>query len=49
MIMPASEFTPGRNLSIEVNGAPREIRLFAPLEQTREWVWTAYEPVGANN
>ena len=46
MIMPAPEFTPGRHLSISVGGAQRDIRLFAPLEQTREWVWTAYELAG---
>ena len=46
MIMPAAEFTPGRSLSITFSGARRDIRLFAPLEQTREWVWTAYEMAG---
>ena len=45
MIMQAIEYTPGRQLSINVNGVKKDIRLFAPLEQTREWVWTAYETV----
>ena len=48
MIMQAIEYTPGRHLTIDVNGVAKDIRLFAPLEQTREWVWTAYELVSRN-
>lgn len=43
IVLPAAEYIPGRSLSITVAGNAREIRLFAPLEQTRDWVWTAFE------
>ena len=48
MILQAIEYTPGRHLTISINGVPKDIRLFAPLEQTRDWVWTAYELVSRN-
>ena len=45
LILPASEFAPGRNLTINVGAEVHDIRLFAPLEQSKDWVWTAFDIV----
>ncbi|MBK9608153.1 MAG: hypothetical protein IPO58_17575 [Betaproteobacteria bacterium] len=43
LVLPASEFAPGRRLWVRADGAPREIRLFVLLEQGTDWVWTSFE------
>jgi cyclic-di-GMP-binding protein len=46
LVLPAAEFASGRRLSITVEGTDHEIRLFATLDRTKEWVWTAFEIPG---
>ena len=43
LVLPASEFAPGRRLWVRADGAAREIRLFVLLEQGTDWVWTSFE------
>jgi hypothetical protein len=43
IVVPAAEFTPGRALSLTVEGQSSQIRLAVTIEQTRDWVWTTFE------
>lgn len=43
VILPASEFAPGRSIVLGIDGASRNILLNAPLEQHEDWVWAGLE------
>lgn len=43
LVVPAVEFTPGRVLSLTVEGQTSRIRLAVTIEQNRDWVWTTFE------
>ena len=45
IVVPASEFTPGRMLALKLEGQNLHIRLAVTIEQNREWVWTTYETI----
>jgi hypothetical protein len=45
LVLPSAEFTIGRMLSLPVDGHHHDICLAAPLERTKDWVWTPLEAV----
>jgi cyclic-di-GMP-binding protein len=47
LVVPAAEYTPGRVLSLKVEGETREVRLAVMVEQARDWVWTTFEVIAA--
>ena len=47
IVVPAAEFSPGRMLSVSVEGEVHQIRLAVTIEQSRDWVWTTFEVVSA--
>lgn len=44
LLLPPAEFTRGRMLSMVVDGQHQELCLGAPLERSKEWVWSAVDP-----
>ena len=45
LVLPTAQFSPGRMLMVKLEGLNHQIRLAVTIEQTREWVWTTYEPL----
>jgi cyclic-di-GMP-binding protein len=45
LVLPSAEFTIGRKLSLLVDGNHQDICLTAPLERTKDWVWSPLEVV----
>jgi len=43
IVLPPSEFTIGRTLSLSVDGHQHDVVLAPPLERTKDWVWTPLE------
>jgi hypothetical protein len=43
IVLPASEFTLGKAVTIAIDGVQHEVVLAPPIERTKEWVWTPLE------
>ena len=43
LVLPTAEFTRGRSLSLVVDGHHHELCLGAPLERSKDWVWSAVD------
>jgi hypothetical protein len=43
IVLPPSEFTIGRALSLSIDGHLHDVVLAPPLERTKDWVWTPLE------
>jgi len=46
IVLPASEFTLGRLLTLSIDGVQHEVVLAPPIERTKDWVWTPLELPG---
>ncbi|MEP7083874.1 MAG: hypothetical protein ABI854_03980 [Betaproteobacteria bacterium] len=47
VFVPAAEFLPNGHYSMDVDGQTNRIRLVLIIEQTKDWVWSTFEAVGA--
>jgi hypothetical protein len=46
MVLPVSEFAPGRALTLTLEGENRTIRLAVAVEYNKDWVWSTFEVMG---
>ena len=46
LVVPAAEFQSGRVVALETEGQINQIRFVLTIEQTKDWVWTTFEPTG---
>lgn len=47
IIVQAADYQPSKIFSIEVEGQDNQIRFVLLIEQTKDWVWTTFDVVGA--
>lgn len=45
LVLPLSEYSAGRMLSMSLEGQPRVIRLAVAIEHDKDWVWSTFEAV----